>query len=344
MDRRPFAMLSAMIKSTRRTHIVLRTPMRNARRWMSVRPQEVAQVGSSKESPPARKKVTIQTMYNLTHTKTPIAMLTAYDFPTGRACEAYGVDVTLVGDSLAQVCLGYDSTTRLTMDEMVHHCRAVSRGSKTPLLIADMPFGSYHASSEDAMRNAVKLMQDGGAEAVKMEGGQEIVESVRRLTQMGIPVMAHVGLLPQRHISMSGYKVQGRTADSARSVLHSALALQDAGAFSVVLEAIPHRLGAYITSKLSIPTIGIGAGPGTSGQVLVWSDVMSTWAGHKAKFVRRFADVQAESEKGVAGYIRAVREGTFPDPKREGYEMDVKEWEALLDMEGDADWSASQST
>lgn len=266
-------------------------------------------------------------------------MLTAYDFPTGRACETYGVDMTLVGDSLAQVCLGYDSTTRLTMDEMVHHCRAVSRGSKTPFLVADMPFGSYQASAEEAVRNAVRLTREGRVEGVKMEGGEEIVETVRKLTRMGIPVMAHVGLLPQRHTSMSGYKVQGKTAESARRVLHSALALQEAGAFSIVLEAIPHLLGSYITSKLTIPTIGIGAGPGTSGQVLVWSDVMSTWAGHKAKFVRRFADVQTESEKGVTGYIRAVREGTFPDPKREGYDMDIAEWKLLLQLENDDEWS-----
>ncbi|KZP13746.1 ketopantoate hydroxymethyltransferase [Athelia psychrophila] len=311
---------------------------------MSVRPQEVVQASNSKETSPvvttaARKKITIQSLRQLAHAKTPIAMLTAYDFPTGRACEAYGVDVTLVGDSLAQVCLGYDSTTRLTMDEMTHHTRAVSRGSTIPLLVADMPFGSYHASAEDAVRNAVRLVSEGHAEAVKMEGGEEIAGTVRRLTGMGIPVMAHVGLLPQRHTSLSGYKVQGRTAASAQGVLHSALALQDAGAFSIVLEAIPHRLGTYITSKLAIPTIGIGAGPGCSGQVLVWSDVMSTWAGHKAKFVRRFADVQAESERGVRGYISAVREGTFPDPKREGYEMDIAEWELLLKMEGDEGWS-----
>jgi 3-methyl-2-oxobutanoate hydroxymethyltransferase len=265
-------------------------------------------------------------------------MLTAYDFPTGRACEAYGIDVTLVGDSLAQVCLGYDSTTRLTMDEMVHHCRAVARGSKTPLLVADMPFGSYHTNAEDAVRNAVRLVREGGVEGVKLEGGEEIVETVRKLTMIGIPVMAHVGLLPQRHASMSGYRVQGRTAGSARMLLRSAVALQDAGAFSIVLEAVPHILGSYITSKLSISTIGIGAGPGTSGQVLVWDDVMSTWSGHKAKFVRWFADVRSEAEKGVMGFIDAVREGTFPDWKKESYEMDKVEWDLLLKLEDDEGW------
>jgi 3-methyl-2-oxobutanoate hydroxymethyltransferase len=270
--------------------------------------------------------------------RTPITTLTAYDFPTGRACESYGIDITLVGDSLAQVCLGYDSTTRLTMDEMVHHSQAVARGSKTPFLVADMPFGSYHTSAEDAVRNAVRLVREGCAEGVKLEGGEEIVETVRKLTTIGIPVMAHIGLLPQRHTSMSGYRVQGRTAENARGILRSAVALQNAGAFSVVLEAIPHVLGSYITSKLSIPTIGIGAGPGTSGQVLVWDDVMSTWSGHKAKFVRRFADVQSEAEKGVTGFIGAVREGTFPDPKKESYEMDKGEWDLLLKLEDDGGW------
>lgn len=265
-------------------------------------------------------------------------MLTAYDFPTARACESYGIDIVLVGDSLAQVCLGYDSTTRLTMDEMVHHCKAVARGSKIPFLVADMPFGSYHASTEDAVRNAVRLTRDGHVEGVKLEGGEEIVETVRKLTAIGIPVMAHVGLLPQRHISMSGYRVQGKTAENARDVLRSALALQEAGAFSVVLEAIPHVLGSYITDKLAIPTIGIGAGPGTNGQVLVWDDVMSTWSGHKAKFVRRFADVGAEAEKGVTGFIDAVRKRSFPDPKREGYEMDKAEWDLLLKLENDEGW------
>jgi 3-methyl-2-oxobutanoate hydroxymethyltransferase len=260
-------------------------------------------------------------------------MLTAYDFPTGRACESYGIDITLVGDSLAQVCLGYDSTTRLTMDEMVHHSRAVSRGSITPLLVADMPFGSYHTNADDAVRNAVRLVREGCVEGVKLEGGEEIVEIVTKLTTIGIPVMAHVGLLPQRHTLMSGYRVQGRMASSARGLLRSAVAMQDAGAFAIVLEAIPHVLGSYITGKLSIPTIGIGAGPGTSGQVLVWDDVMSTWSGHKAKFVRRFADVKSETEKGITGFIGAVRERTFPDPEKEGYEMDKAEWDLLLKLE-----------
>lgn len=195
-------------------------------------------------------------------------MLTAYDYPTAVACSSSQlIDITLVGDSLAQVCLGYTSTTQLTLSEMIHHASAVARGTTHPLLVADMPFGTYHASPEDAVKNAVQLIQKGRVDGVKLEGGEEIVDVVRRLTAVGIPVMAHVGLLPQRHIAMSGYKVQGKDVESARRVLRDALALEDAGAFSVVIEGVPKNLGRYITERLTIPTIGIGAGPWTSGQV-----------------------------------------------------------------------------
>ncbi|THH07532.1 hypothetical protein EW145_g3308 [Phellinidium pouzarii] len=263
---------------------------------------------------------------------TPIAMLTAYDYPTGRACESYGVDVTLVGDSLAQVCLGYDSTTRLTLDEMLHHVRAVARGSKNPFLVADMPFGSYHAGPEDTIRSAVRLVQEGGAEGVKLEGGEELTESVRRLTRMGIPVMAHVGLLPQRHTSSSGYRVQGKDESSASSILRATRALEDAGAFAVVLEAIPSKLGEYISASVHIPTIGIGAGPATSGQVLVWDDLVGTWNGHKAKFVRRFADANAEHRRGVLDYVDAVKQRRFPN-ESESYGVDEEQWQHFLKKE-----------
>ena len=167
---------------------------------------------------------------------------------------------------MAQVCLGYASTTQLTLSEMVHHARAAARGTTHPFLIADMPFGSYHSVS-DAVANAVRLVQEGRVEGVKLEGGREIVDVVRRLTEVGIPVMAHVGLMPQRHSSMSGYKVQGRSVDGAKKVLMDALALEEAGAFSMVVEAVPQELGKYITDRLKVPTIGIGAGPHTNGQV-----------------------------------------------------------------------------
>ena len=271
----------------------------------------------------------------------PITMLTAYDFPTARALDTHGVDIALIGDSLAQVCLGLPSTTRLTLDEMLHHTRAVARGATHPLIVADMPFGSYQASSEDAIRSSVRMVQDGHVEAVKLEGGLEIAETVRRITQVGVPVMAHVGLMPQRHSALSGYRVQGRDAVGARTVLDGALALQDAGAFSVVLEAIPHRLAEYITARLNIPTIGIGAGPGTSGQVLVWDDVMTRWHGKKAKFVRRFADVGHEEGRGVQNYVSAVREGSFPNAETESYEMAGGEWESFLDQMGDNGWQSA---
>ena len=257
-------------------------------------------------------------------------MLTAYDYPTGRACDLHGIDITLVGDSLAQVCLGYGSTTSLTLGEMIHHCRAVARGSKSPFLVADMPYGTYHTGVDDTVRNAIRMVQEGGVEGVKMEGGLEIVDLVKKLAAFGIPVMGHVGLLPQRHTSLSGYRVQGRDAKGAVGLVRSALELEKAGVFSIVLEAIPHRLGQLITRRLSIPTIGIGAGPSTSGQVLVWDDVMGTWSGHKAKFVRRFADVQLEAKRGVTGYAAAVRERTFPDIEAESYPMDDLEWQKLV--------------
>ncbi|KAI0359281.1 hypothetical protein OH77DRAFT_1419750 [Trametes cingulata] len=302
------------------------------RRWMSVRPEERQIVPGSAPAP--RKKVTIQHLHAMRASRTPITMLTAYDYPTARACEAHGVDMTLVGDSLAQVCLGYDSTTRLTLDEMLHHVRAVSRGLRTPLLVADMPFGTYHASPEDAVRNAVRLVREGGAEAVKLEGGHELVETVRRLTRVGIPVMAHIGLTPQRHVMLSGFRAQARDADGALEVLRSALALEEAGAFAMVLEAVPHALGAYISRRLTrAATIGIGAGAGTDGQVLVWDDLVGTWDGHQAKFVRRFADVRGEVERGVKAYVEAVRERSFP-ALSESYGMPKAEWERFEQMAG----------
>ncbi|KAH7925278.1 ketopantoate hydroxymethyltransferase [Leucogyrophana mollusca] len=292
-------------------------------RAMSVRPQA-----------PPRKKTTIQSLHRQ---RTPISVLTAYDYPTARACSAHPVDITLVGDSLAQVALGLPATTALTLDQLIHHARAVARGTTSPLLVADMPFGTYYTGARDAVRAAVRIVREGAAEAVKLEGGAEVADTVRALTAVGIPVMAHVGLLPQRHTALSGYRVQGRTAATARPILHAALALQDAGAFAVVLEAVPAPLATYITHRLSVPTIGIGAGSGTSGQVLVWDDVMGTWEGHKAKFVRRFADVGAEVARGVRGFVGAVSDGSFPDAK-ESYGMDEGEWERLLEMEGDQGW------
>ncbi|KAJ1305994.1 hypothetical protein OPQ81_010709 [Rhizoctonia solani] len=300
----------------------LRTP---PRRWMSVRPE-------AKETN-VRKKVTIQKLHALKQKETPITVLTAYDYPSGVRCERSDIDMTLVGDSLAQVALGYDSTTRLTLDEMLHHIRAVARGSRAPFLVADMPFGTYHASVEDAVHSAVRMVREGGAEAVKLEGGKEVVPAVKALTNIGIPVMAHVGLLPQRHTASSGYRVQGKDVTSAIELVHAATELQHAGAFSIVLEAVPHPLATHITKRLHIPTIGIGAGPGCDGQVLVQDDVLGVWSGHKAKFVRRFAEIGSAAAEGVDAYAKAVRDGNFPAVSAESYEMDSGEWEKFAEHE-----------
>lgn len=282
-------------------------------------------------------------------------MLTAYDYPTSLACSSSPlIDIILVGDSLAQVCLGYPSTTQLTLDEMIHHSRAVSRGrgSAHPLIVADMPFGTYHSSPESTISNAVRLVREGQVEGVKIEGGKEIAGMVNRLTSIGIPVMAHVGLLPQRVIALSGYRVQGRTAEAAKTLLSDAMAMQEAGAFAIVLEAVPKELGKYITEKLSVPTIGIGAGPWTSGQVrsslcdahhdealtrwqvLVIDDALGTYAGHKPKFARRFAELKPLRDGGVHKYAEAVRSGSFPDAQAESYGMEEEEWERFINMVG----------
>lgn len=301
-------------------------------RWMSVRPPSKI---SSSTAPIPRKKVTIETLHELRQSKTPITMLTAYDYPSALACSSsHLTDITLVGDSLAQVCLGYRSTTQLTVGEMIHHTRAVARGTTHPFLIADMPFGSYH-TIDNAVSNAIKLVQEGRAEAVKIEGGQEFGSVVKRLSEIGIPVMAHVGLLPQRHSAMSGYKVQGRSAEGAKKVVADALALEEAGAFAMVVEAVPRELGKYVTDRLKIPTIGIGAGPWTSGQVLVYDDVMGTWSGHKAKFVRRFANLKELRDTGVHSYAEAVKAGTFPDPETESYAADQAQWERFMENDRD---------
>jgi len=300
--------------------------VRVQRRWMSVRPKE-GDGGIQK-----REKITIQTLQTLRESKVPISMLTAYDYPTAVSCSSNpAIDITLVGDSLAQVCLGYKSTTQLTLDEMIHHARAVARGTTHPLLVADMPFGSYHGSMDDTVNNAVRMVRESQIEAVKLEGGEEIADLVHRLTSVGIPVMAHVGLLPQRHVSFSGYKVQGKNVASAKGMVKTSKLLEQAGAFSMVVEAVPKQLGRYITENVTIPTIGIGAGPWTNGQVLVWDDAMGTWLGHKAKFVRRFANLQTARELGVQSYANAVKDGSFPDPQRESYTIDQAEWTRFLE-------------
>ncbi|EJT96960.1 ketopantoate hydroxymethyltransferase [Dacryopinax primogenitus] len=260
--------------------------------WTSVRRMSVRPEAPSPERAD-RKKVTLQHLRQLHATRTAITMLTVYSYPSARRADQADIDICFVGDSLAQVALGHDNTTRLTLDEMLHHCRALG--------------------VKEALATAVRLVKEGDMEAVKLEGGDEVVDVVRAITAAGIPVMGHIGLTPQKHTSLSGYKVQGRNAQDALSIARSAKALEDAGVFAIVLEAIPSLLAEEITGSLRVPTIGIGAGMRCSGQVLVQDDALGVWGGgRKPKFVRRFAQVGEEALKGVEASAMAVRKGQFP--------------------------------
>jgi 3-methyl-2-oxobutanoate hydroxymethyltransferase len=241
-----------------------------------------------------------------------ITCLTAYDYPTARLLDEADVDILLVGDSLAMVALGYDNTLPVTLDDMLMGVRAVRRGTRRALLVADMPYGSYHVSIEESVRNAVRLVKEGGAEAVKVEGGERRIELIARLVEAEIPVMGHVGLTPQSVHALGGFRVQGKDSESARQVERDARAVEAAGAFSVVLESMPRELAARITAKLHIPTIGIGAGPDCDGQVLVFHDMVGLTMGHTPKFARRYANLAAEISRAAAEYCEDVRSGKFP--------------------------------
>jgi 3-methyl-2-oxobutanoate hydroxymethyltransferase len=245
------------------------------------------------------------------------AMLTAYDFLTARILDEAGIPILLVGDSLGMVVLGYPTTLPVTMDDMVHHAKAVSRGARQALLIGDMPFMSYQVSSDQAVANAGRFIQEAGMHGVKLEGAGRVVEITRRLTEAGIPVMGHLGLTPQSVHQMGGFKVQGKTDKQAAQIKADARALQDAGAFSIVLEGVPSKLGAEITQELRIPTIGIGAGPACDGQVLVFHDFVGLTTGKAPKFVKRYANLAEEIARAATAYIEDVRSGTFPGPEHE---------------------------
>jgi 3-methyl-2-oxobutanoate hydroxymethyltransferase len=241
-----------------------------------------------------------------------IVCLTAYDYPTARLLDEAGVDVILVGDSLAMVVLGHDSTLPVTLDEMLHHARAVRRGTKHALVVADMPFGSYHSDTAESLRNAVRFVKEAGVEAVKVEGGERRLELIARLTEAEIPVMGHIGLTPQSVNALGGYRVQGKTVDSAEQLLRDARAVEAAGAFAIVLEAVPRELATQITRELRIPTIGIGAGPDCDGQILVVHDLLGLTFDATPKFARKYANVGEVISNAVREYCDDVRSGSFP--------------------------------
>jgi len=241
-----------------------------------------------------------------------IAMVTAYDFTMARLVDEAGVDMVLVGDSLGMVVQGLSTTIPVSLDEMAYHCRAVARGLGHAHLVGDLPFMSYQVSPQQAVESAGKLMKEGSCESVKLEGGQEVAEHVHRIVRAGIPVVGHVGLTPQSVHAFGGFKVQGRGAEGAEKVLADALALEQAGAFAIVLEAIPPDLAAQITEQVSIPTIGIGAGAGCDGQVLVCTDLLGLARGHQPKFAKRFANLGELAVDAFTAYVSEVRAGTFP--------------------------------
>lgn len=276
-----------------------------------------------------RKKVTTLTFRQKKERGEPITMLTAYDYPTAMAIDKAGIDSILVGDSLAMVVLGYENTLPVTMDEMLHHARAVARGAKTALLIGDMPFMSYQVSVEDAVRNAGRFLQQANMDAVKLEGGRERADAVRAIVGAGIPVMGHLGLTPQSVNQLGGFRAQGKTATAAKRLLEDAQILEEAGAFSIVLESVPARLAELISKKISIPTIGIGAGLGCDGQVLVTHDLLGLFDRFTPKFVKKYANLHEVMNKAFTEYVDDVETKKFPAAEH-AVEMTDEEWSAFL--------------
>jgi 3-methyl-2-oxobutanoate hydroxymethyltransferase len=292
----------------------------------------------SSHAPPAKgRPVTLATLREKKALGEPIAMVTAYDYPSAQAAEAAGVDVVLVGDSGAMTVLGYPSTVPVSLDEMLMLAAAARRGLTTPLLVGDMPFGSYEVSNEQAITTAQRFVKEAGCDAVKLERGGTSVERTRAIVASGIPVMGHVGLTPQTATALGGYRSQGRTADAAMQVYRDARDLQAAGCFSIVFEAVPSELTEAIMPRLAVPVIGIGAGPATDGQVLVFHDLLGIYDGHAARFVKRYASVREEMVRGVERFAKEVRERRYPEPEH-GYTMapdEVQRLHALLDQEGE---------
>jgi 3-methyl-2-oxobutanoate hydroxymethyltransferase len=291
---------------------------------MSTRPRASA--------PPAKRPaVTLSKLNEKKALGEPIVMVTAYDYPSAQVAEEAGVDVVLVGDSGAMTVLGYPSTVPVTLEELLMLAAAVRRGLSTPLLVGDMPFGSYEASNEEAIHNAQRFIKEAGCDAVKLERGGTTVERARAIMAAGIPVMGHVGLTPQTATALGGYRSQGRTAERALDVIHDAVALQEAGCFAIVFEAIPSKLTELVMPRMQAPVIGIGAGPAADGQVLVFHDLLGIYDGHAARFVKRYADVREQMIKGVGAFAKEVRERRYPAPEH-GYTMAPDEIERLREL------------
>ncbi|MBL7064230.1 MAG: 3-methyl-2-oxobutanoate hydroxymethyltransferase [Anaerolineae bacterium] len=277
----------------------------------------------------SRKKVTTLSLKNKKERGEPITMLTAYDYPTGLLVDQAGIDIVLVGDSLAMVVLGHENTVAVTMDEMLHHCKAVARGAKNPLLVGDMPFMSYQVDEKEAVRNAGRFLKEGGMDVIKLEGGCDMAPTVKSIVDAGIPVMGHIGLTPQTISKLGGYRVQGKNVATAKALIDDALALEEAGAFSLILEAIPGPVARLITERVNIPTIGIGAGPDCDGQVLVIHDLIGLFDRFVPKFVKQYASVFSTIAEALTSYRDEVVAGTFPGPEH-GYGMSDEALQALL--------------
>lgn len=259
-----------------------------------------------------KSKVTVSSLKEKKLTGNKISVLTAYDYSMAKLLDEAGVDVLLVGDSLGMVILGYDSTLPVTMADMIHHTKAVARGTQKAMVVADMPFMSYQVSKEESLRNAGRLLQEAGAQAVKLEGGREVAETVGAMVKAGIPVMGHLGLTPQSVHQLGGYQVQGKSLEAARRLMEDAQILEEAGVFALVLECIPAALARAVTKKISVPTIGIGAGPECDGQVLVSQDLLGLYSNLTPKFVKKYADLKEPIIEAVRNYIKEVEAGTFP--------------------------------
>jgi 3-methyl-2-oxobutanoate hydroxymethyltransferase len=294
------------------------------------------QVANPLSSPGGRKKVSTLELRRKKQRGEVITMLTAYDYPTALLVDRAGLDVILVGDSLGMVVLGYQSTLPVTMEDMLHHCKAVARGAQSALLIGDMPFMSYQVSPEEALRNAGRFLQEAGMDAVKLEGGQERLEAIHLIVSAGIPVMGHIGLTPQSVNQLGGYHPQGRNGKEALHLLDDALALEEAGCFSIVLESLPSRLAALISEKLEIPTIGIGAGPDCDGQVLVTHDLLGLFDRFTPRFVKKYADLYNQMLNAFQVYRDEVLNHQFPAAEH-CVDMPEDEWQALIVQTGVAE-------